>query len=165
MCSCYHAEELLSSGFAKISVHFSKIVKTNRKTQEICSFNLQTAGVLGKQKAALPGGDKAACRKHLFSLFVPGIRYHPRQIHQTQRHRNGGQKAQNIVFFTQQAGKRTGDDIAVGIVQKVEIGIQWFIQEVNRQGRAKQKSQHGGRWGGSLSPQAEPGRAPAGHGC
>ena len=73
---------------------------------------------------------------------MPGIRYHPRQIHQTQRHRNGGQKAQNIVFFTQQAGKRTGDDIAVGIVQKVEIGIQWFIQEVNRQGRAKQKSQH-----------------------
>ena len=47
--------------------------------------------------------------------------------------------AQNIVFFTQQAGKRTGDDIAVGIVQKVEIGILWFIQEVNRQGRAKQK--------------------------
>ena len=72
---------------------------------------------------------------------MPGIRYHPRQIHQTQRHRNGGQTAQNKVNFTQQAGKRTGDDIAVGIVQKVEIGIQWFIQEVNRQGRAKQKSQ------------------------
>ena len=128
-------------GFCKDFCPLFKKVKTNRKTQEICSFNLQTAGVLGKQKAALPGGDKAACRKHLFSLFVPGIRYHPRQIHQTQRHRNGGQKAQNIVFFTQQAGKRTGDDIAVGIVQKVEIGIQWFIQEVNRQGRAKQKSQ------------------------
>lgn len=33
-----------------------KIMKTNRKTQKNCSFNLQKAGILGKQKAALPGG-------------------------------------------------------------------------------------------------------------
>ena len=28
---------------------------------------------MGKQKAALPGGDKAACRKHLFSPFQASL--------------------------------------------------------------------------------------------
>lgn len=166
MLSCRRASV---KGFCKDFCLLFKIVKTNRKTQEICSFNLQTAGVLGQTKSRPARWGQGSLQKALIFSFCAGHPLPPTADTSDTAPPQWRAESPEYSIFTQQAGKRTGDDIAVGIVQKVEIGIQWFIQEVNRQGRAKQKKPalagHGGRWGGSLSPQAEPGRAPAGHGC
>jgi hypothetical protein len=61
MCSCYHAEELLSRGFAKISVHFSKKLKQTAKRKKFAVLICRQQAFWGKQKAALPGRAEQLC--------------------------------------------------------------------------------------------------------
>lgn len=66
----------------------------------------------------------------------------PRQIHQNQCRRDGGQEAEDIILFSQQMGERRRDDIAVGVVQKIEVRAQGLVEKIDGQGRAEQERQH-----------------------
>ncbi len=66
----------------------------------------------------------------------------PRGVHQHKGQRDGGQKAQNVEFFTEPRGKGAGDDVAIGVIQKVKVGVQGFVKKIDGQGRAEQKGQH-----------------------
>ena len=67
---------------------------------------------------------------------------HPRQIHNAQRQCDGRQEAQNIILFAQQSRKGAGDDVPIGIIEEIEVGVKGLIQKVDGQGRAEQKRQH-----------------------
>ena len=67
--------------------------------------------------------------------------HHPGGIHQRKSQGDGGQKAQDVEFFTEPRGEGAGDDVAIGVIQKVKVGVQGLIQEIDGQGRADQKVQ------------------------
>ena len=68
MCSYYHAEKLLSRGFAKISVHFSKKLKQTAKRKKFAVSICKQQAFWGKQKAALPGGAEQLCFQNILSV-------------------------------------------------------------------------------------------------
>ena len=67
--------------------------------------------------------------------------HHPRQIHDAQRQRDGGQEAQDIIFFAQQGREGAGDDVSIGIIEEIEVGVKGLIQKVDGKGRAEQERQ------------------------
>ena len=52
------------------------------------------------------------------STLLPGCC--PGGVHQHKGQRDGGQKAQNVEFFAKPRGEGAGDDVAIGVVQKVD---------------------------------------------
>ena len=130
-------------GFCKDFCPTIKNLEFYRNTQENCIFNLQKGCVFGEQKRRVSKrGEIWNTRVQNLDKSLPAGGHHPRQIHQRQRRRNGGQEAENIVFFTQQVGESRGDDVAVGVIKEVEVRAQGFVQKVDGQGGAEEKGQH-----------------------
>ena len=97
--------------------HSLKIDKTDRKTQEICRFILQEGCNLGQQKKAVLTELPFSKALHSCPLLLFIVR-HPRQIHQRQRRRNGGEFfALNLGFDVELADARIqcGDHFALGL--------------------------------------------------
>lgn len=156
-------------GFCKDFCSIIKKLEFYRNTQENCIFNLQKGCVLGNKKRRVSKrGEIWNTRVQNLDRSLPAGGRHPRQIHQRQRRRNGGQEAENIVFFTQQVGESRGDDVAVGVIKKVEVRAQGFVQKVDGAGRSRRErpapAAPGGRWGGSRPRRGGSGRVPAGRG-
>ena len=102
--------------------HSLKIDKTDRKTQEICRFILQEGCNLGQQKKAVLTELPFSKALHSCPLLLFIVR-RPRQIHEEQRQRGGRQEAQDIIFFAQQGREGAGDDVPVGIIEEIEVGV------------------------------------------
>ena len=115
--------------------HSLKIDKTDLKTQEICRFILQEGCNLGQKKKAVLTELPFSKALHSCPLLLFIVR-RPRQIHEEQRQRGGRQEAQDIIFFAQQGREGAGDDVPVGIIEEIEVGVKGLIQKVDGQGRA-----------------------------
>ena len=118
-----------------------KIDKIDLKTQEICSFILQKGCNLGQQKKAVLTELPFSKALHSCPLLLFIVR-RPRQIHEEQRQRGGRQEAQDIIFFAQQGREGAGDDVPVGIIEEIEVGVKGLIQKVDGQSRTEQERQH-----------------------
>lgn len=115
--------------------HSLKIDKTDRKTQEICRFILQEGCNLGQKKKAVLTELPFSKALHSCPLLLFIVR-RPRQIHEEQRQRDGRQEAQDIIFFSQQGREGAGDDVPVGIIEEIEVGVKRLIQKVDGQSSA-----------------------------
>ena len=67
---------------------------------------------------------------------------HPWPVHHNKSQRDGGQEAENIIFFAEPRGKGAGDDVAVGVIQKVKVGLQGLVEKVDGQRGPEQEGQH-----------------------
>lgn len=121
--------------------HSLKIDKIDLKTQEICRFILQKGCNSGRKKKAVLTELPFSKALHSCPLLLFIVR-RPRQIHEEQRQRGGRQEAQDIIFFAQQGREGAGDDVPVGIIEEIEVGVKGLIQKVDRQSRAEQERQH-----------------------
>ncbi len=52
---------------------------------------------------------------------------HPRQIHDEQSQSDGREETEDIELFTQNGGKGAGNDIAIGVIEEIEVCVKWLI--------------------------------------
>ena len=128
-------------GICAKNQHSLKIDKTDRKNARNLQIYFARRVQFRAKEKGIP--DRTAFSKAPHScphlLFI--VR-RPRQIHEEQRQRGGRQKAKDIIFFAQQGREGAGDDIPVGIIEEIEVGVEGLIQKVDGQGRAEQERQH-----------------------